>query len=89
MVGGQIALESFERRLNIKEGETTPDRNFSLERVACVGCCSIAPVVVVDEVIEGKVTPTRVDGLMLSLETEIAREQKEAEATEKRQEKGV
>jgi NADH-quinone oxidoreductase subunit E len=89
MVGGQIALESFERRLNIKEGETTPERNFSLERVACVGCCSIAPVVVVDEVIEGKVTPTRVDGLMLSLETEIAREQKEAEATEKRQEKGV
>ncbi len=76
MVGGQIALDSFERRLNIKEGETTSDRNFSLERVACVGCCSIAPVVVVDDNIEGKVTPTRVDGLMLSFET-TDQEQKE------------
>ena len=69
MVGGQIALDSFERLLHIKEGETTSDRNFSLERVACVGCCSMAPVVVVNEVIEGKVTPTRADGLMLSFET--------------------
>lgn len=70
MVGGQIALDSFERRLNIKEGETTADRNFSLERVACVGCCTMAPVVVVDEVVESHVTPTRVDGILLSFEGE-------------------
>lgn len=66
MVGGKIARDSFERRLEIKEGETTPDRLFSLERVACVGCCTMAPVVVVDENVEGRVTPTRVDGIMLS-----------------------
>ncbi len=64
MIGGQIILESFERRLNIKEGEITGDREFGLERVACVGCCAIAPVVVVNEFVEGKVTPTRVDGIM-------------------------
>lgn len=68
MVGGDITLESFERRMDIKEGETTPDRRYSLERVACVGCCTMAPVVVVDDEVEGKVTPTRVDGIMLELE---------------------
>ena len=35
--GGEIILENFERKLDIKEGETTPDREFSIERVACVG----------------------------------------------------
>ena len=68
MVGGKIALESFERRMEIKEGETSLDRLYSLERVACVGCCTMAPVVVVDEVVEGKATPTRVDGIMLALQ---------------------
>lgn len=68
MVGGQIAMDSFERRLEIKEGQTTPDRRFSLERVACVGCCTMAPVVVVDETVEGHVTPTRVDGILLAFE---------------------
>lgn len=67
MAGGQIALDSFERRLKIRAGETTPDGEFSLEQAACVGCCSLAPVVVVDTFVEGKVTPTRVDGLLLSL----------------------
>lgn len=69
MVGGNIALDSFERRLSIKEGETTPDREFSLERVACVGCCTLAPVVLVDEEVEGHVTPTRVDGILLTFDT--------------------
>ncbi len=68
MVGGDIALESFERRMGIKEGETSLDRLYSLERVACVGCCTMAPVVVVDEEVEGKVTPTRVDGIMLTFD---------------------
>jgi len=69
MAGGNIAMESFERRLNIKEGETSPDRKYSLERVACVGCCAMAPVVVVDDKVERSVTPTRVDGIILSFET--------------------
>lgn len=68
MVGGDITLESFERRMEINEGETSSDRLYSLDRVACVGCCSLAPVVVVDDQVEGKVTPTRVDGIMLSFD---------------------
>ena len=81
MVGGVIALESFERRMNIKEGETSPDRLYSLERVACVGCCTLAPVVVVNEEVEGKVTPTRVDGIMLTFD-EKSEEGKEVEKEE-------
>lgn len=71
MVGAEIALDSFERRLQIRPGETTPDRQISLDLVACVGCCNLAPVVVVDKMVEGRVTPTRVDGLVLSLNGEI------------------
>lgn len=72
MVGGKIALDSFERRLEIKEDETTPDRKFSLERVACVGCCTMAPVVMVNDEMESKVTPTRVDGLLSACDPKYA-----------------
>jgi NADH:ubiquinone oxidoreductase subunit E len=46
--GGPRILDEFEKRLAIKAGETTPDRRFTLETVACLGCCAIGPVVVVD-----------------------------------------
>lgn len=68
MKGGRIIQDSWERELGIKVGETTSDREFSLERVACVGCCTLAPVTVVEEKVEGKVTPTRVKGILLSFE---------------------
>lgn len=84
MVGGKIALESFERRMNIKEGETSLDRLYSLERVACVGCCTMAPVVVVNDEVEGKVTPTRVDGIILTFQ-----EDGEAKVNEKENEQPV
>ena len=68
--GGRIILESWQRELDIKEGETTTDREFSLERVACVGCCAMAPVSVVDDKVEGQVSPTRVKGILLSFKLE-------------------
>jgi len=46
--GGPKILEEFERNLGIQAGQTTNDREFSLETVACLGCCAIGPVVVVD-----------------------------------------
>jgi NADH-quinone oxidoreductase subunit E len=70
MKGGTIALEAWERRLGIKSRQTTEDREFDLDTVACVGCCTMAPVTVVDEVPEKQVDPTRVDGLMLAFERE-------------------
>ncbi|UCD83228.1 MAG: NADH-quinone oxidoreductase subunit NuoE [Deltaproteobacteria bacterium] len=80
--GGNIILEAWERKLNIKEGEVTPDRGFSLERVACVGCCALAPVSMVEDTVEGKETiegtmmPTRVDGILLSFELEEKKKDK-------------
>lgn len=68
MKGGYITLDAWERRLNIKQGQTTADREFDLDTVACVGCCTMAPVTVVDEKPEGKVEPTKVDGLLLAFQ---------------------
>jgi len=64
--GGHITLAAWQRRLSIGPGETTPDREFDLDTVACVGCCVMAPVTVVDKKVEGKVEPTKVDGILLS-----------------------
>ena len=46
--GAPRILEEFERQLNIHRGETSEDGKWSLETVACLGCCAIGPVVVVD-----------------------------------------
>jgi NADH-quinone oxidoreductase subunit E len=79
--GGDIILENFERKLEIKEGETTPDREFSIERVACVGCCAIAPVTIVGETVHGHMAPSKVEGLVLRTQIEkekLAREKNES-----------
>lgn len=78
VVGGDIILENFERKLGIKDGETTADLEFSLERVACVGCCALAPVAVVDETTHGHMAPSKVEGILLGFE--ITRDQAEREA---------
>jgi NADH-quinone oxidoreductase subunit E len=66
--GGRIILDSWKRELNLEEGKTSADREYSLERVACVGCCAMAPVTVVNNNIEAKVSPTRVKGILLDFE---------------------
>ena len=68
--GGDIILENFERKLEIKEGQTTPDQEFSIERVACVGCCALAPVTVVGQTVHGGMAPSKVEGLILRFEIE-------------------
>jgi NADH-quinone oxidoreductase subunit E len=66
MKGGYIILDAWKRRLNIGPGNTTLDREFDLDTVACVGCCAMAPVNVIDSKVEGKMSPTRVDGILLA-----------------------
>lgn len=75
---GDIILENFERKLGICDGETSDDREFSLERVACVGCCALAPVAVIGETVHGHMAPSKVEGLLLRIEIE-----KEMQAREK------
>jgi len=73
MKGGYITLDAWKRRLGIDRGQTTPDREFDLDTVACVGCCVMAPVTVVDAQPQGKVEPTRVDGILLSFKQKEAK----------------
>ena len=70
MKGGYITLDAWKRRLNIEQGQTTADREFDLDTVACVGCCVMAPVTVVDDKPQGQVEPTKVDGILLAFEQE-------------------
>ncbi|MCD6192722.1 MAG: NADH-quinone oxidoreductase subunit NuoE [Candidatus Aminicenantes bacterium] len=62
--GAQLVLEKFERELGIKTGETTEDFTFSLDAVRCVGCCGLAPVVMVGEEVHGKVSQMKVPGII-------------------------
>jgi NADH-quinone oxidoreductase subunit E len=75
--GGHITLAAWQRRLKIEVGETTPDREFDLDTVACVGCCAMAPVTVVDKKVEAKADPTRVDGILLNCQLQKEKEEKE------------
>jgi len=81
MKGGYIALDAWKRRLGIGPGETTEDREFDLDTVACVGCCTMAPVTVVDDKPEAKADPTRVDGLLLSFGRDVQKEIEESNAS--------
>ena len=77
MKGGYITLDSWKRRLGIDRAQTTPDREFDLDTVACVGCCTMAPVTVVDDKPYGKVEPTKVDGILLAFEREREKRNKD------------
>ena len=82
---GDIILENFERKLEIKAGETTPDREFSIDRVACVGCCALAPVAIIGETVYGHMAPSKVEGLLLGFEIEKEREKRKKEKIEQQQ----
>jgi NADH:ubiquinone oxidoreductase subunit E len=66
--GGPKILEEFERKLNIEAGDTTNDKQFSLETVACLGCCAIGPVVVVDGDYHAQTTIRKVASLLKKYE---------------------
>jgi NADH-quinone oxidoreductase subunit E len=61
--GAPQILDEAKRQLGIEEGETTPDLEYSLETVACIGCCALAPCLVINGKVEAKVTPKRVKEL--------------------------
>ena len=55
--GSERIINNLKRELNLSEGQiTTDDRKFTLEQVACVGACSIAPVVIVNKKVHGKMS---------------------------------
>ena len=59
--GGQRIVDQFTMELGIRSGETTPDRNFTLETVNCLGVCAAGPVVAIDGQYFGKMSSTKVE----------------------------
>jgi len=59
--GGARILREVQKHLGIKPGETTEDWEYTLETVACFGSCALAPVVVVDKNVHGRMTTTKVE----------------------------
>jgi len=58
--GGARILTEVERRLGIKPGDTTPDREYTLETIACIGACALAPTMVVNKETYGEMTIKKV-----------------------------
>ena len=62
--GATRILEEVEKNLDIKPGETTDDLEYSLETIACFGSCALAPVMVVNNNVYGRMTPSKVTKIL-------------------------
>ena len=62
--GSQNILDKLESLLKIKEGETTPDGKFSLESCRCIGACGLAPVIMINEDVYGRLTGDELEGIL-------------------------
>ncbi len=74
LAGGRLVLEALERELNIKVGETSANGFFSLERVACIGCCMLAPVTVIKDKIHPKMSSFKVEESLIPYRQESKEE---------------
>ena len=62
--GSQNVLDELEKLLGVKAGGTTPDGVFTLEATRCLGCCGLAPVMMVDDEVYGRLTPDKIKGIL-------------------------
>ena len=67
LAGGRLVLEAMARELDIQVGGITPDQEFSLDRVACIGCCALAPVVVINDEVYPRMTPPKVEEVLVTI----------------------
>ncbi len=68
--GGEKLLDTIREKLGIEPGETTPNGRFSLERVACVGACALAPAIVIDGEVHGRMTQRSLKRLLDRMDRE-------------------
>ena len=64
---GTKVIDAIKAELNLQEGETTEDKEFTFETVACLGVCALAPVIVIDGAYHGQMTPGRVKTVLAEL----------------------
>ncbi len=62
--GAKKIMEAVEKTLDIKPGETTEDRRFSLGIQRCLGACGLAPVIMIDNDVHGRMTPKKLDQVL-------------------------
>jgi NADH:ubiquinone oxidoreductase subunit E len=67
--GGKTILKLVKQHLDIEEGETTPDLEYTLETVACIGVCALAPNIVVADRVHGHMNPKKVEQLFKDRES--------------------
>jgi NADH-quinone oxidoreductase subunit E len=64
--GGPRVMDRVRQVLDLNPGETTPDMKFTMERVNCLGCCALGPVIVVDGEYYGKMLPAKAEEILKS-----------------------
>ena len=62
--GSELVLEKVQQILGVKAGDSTDDGMYSVEAIRCVGACGLAPVMMVNEDVYGKVTPDEVETIL-------------------------
>ena len=58
--GAPRILDEIEKQLGIKEGEVTPDLEYSLDSVACIGACGLSPCIMINKKVKAKLTPKKI-----------------------------
>ena len=66
--GGEKILERIQDELGIEDGETTEDLQFTIESVACIGACGLAPVIMVNDDTHGRLTPDEIPEILAQYE---------------------
>jgi NADH-quinone oxidoreductase subunit E/NADP-reducing hydrogenase subunit HndA len=66
--GGDQILEKLQDELGVEDGETTQDLEFTLESVACIGACGLAPVIMVNDNTHGRLTPDEIPNILAQYE---------------------
>ncbi len=79
VLNAPLLTEHLERVLEIKDGETSEDKLFTLESVACLGCCSLAPVMMIEEETYGNLNGNRAERVIKS----IIKEEKNSQSQSK------
>jgi len=62
--GSQLVLDKLSKELGIKVGSTTEDNQFTLEATRCLGCCGLAPVMMIDDEVYGKLDPKNIPDII-------------------------
>ncbi len=63
VLGAPRILEEVQKQLGIKAGETTPDLEYSVETVACIGCCALAPCITINQEVHGRLSSKDIAGI--------------------------